>query len=27
VLRAQGGGDVRENLEWLCVYCHTDEHS
>jgi 5-methylcytosine-specific restriction endonuclease McrA len=24
--RSQGGGDVRENLEWLCGPCHDEAH-
>jgi 5-methylcytosine-specific restriction endonuclease McrA len=26
ISRAQGGDDVRENLAWLCVYCHDEAH-
>ena len=25
-LRSQGGGDTRDNLRWLCVYCHEEAH-
>lgn len=24
--RSQSGGDVRENLEWLCHPCHDEAH-
>lgn len=24
--RSQGGGDERENLEWLCRPCHDEAH-
>jgi 5-methylcytosine-specific restriction endonuclease McrA len=24
--RSQGGGDVPENLVWLCGVCHDEEH-
>lgn len=26
VHRSQGGGDLRENLEWLCFACHDEAH-
>jgi len=26
VFRSQGGGDVEENLHWLCGYCHDQAH-
>ncbi len=26
ISRAQGGDDVPANFEWLCVYCHTEQH-
>lgn len=26
ISRAQGGDDSRENLLWVCVYCHQDVH-
>ena len=26
-LRSQGGDDVRENLAWICSFCHDDLHS
>ena len=25
--RSRGGGDVRDNFEWVCVYCQDDAHS
>jgi 5-methylcytosine-specific restriction endonuclease McrA len=24
--RSQGGGDTPENLVWLCMVCHSEEH-
>lgn len=27
VLRAQGGDDTRENLMWVCGFCHLEQHS
>lgn len=27
VRRSQGGDDARENLRWLCIYCHNAIHS
>lgn len=26
VFRSQGGSDVDENLEWLCMACHNEAH-
>ncbi len=27
IYRSQGGGDVAENLMWLCRSCHDDVHN
>lgn len=26
ILRGQGGDDVEENFEWLCLRCHGEAH-
>ena len=26
IFRSQGGGDVNENLQWLCGSCHDQAH-